>query len=212
MQCRRGPIEHADRILMNIATGFTISRVVIAPLFALFFIHGYRTQSPAFIWAAVLSAILIELSDMFDGMIARSRHEVTDFGKVCDPVADSVSRQTVFISFMVSGIIPLWLYLIFFYRDAFMQLLRIVCASSGIVLAARKSGKLKAVFQAITTFAVLVAVLADIYHVAWVPQIVGGRHIGFWIVLATALYTLASVIDYIIPNRALIARMAKPHN
>ena len=159
------------------------------------------------IWAAIGCAILIELSDLFDGVIARSRGEVTDFGKVCDPVADSVSRQTVFISFMVVGIIPLWLYLVFFYRDAFMQLMRIVCASSGVVLAARRSGKIKAVIQAIAAFVVLLIVLAKVYHLPWIPQSVGGMHTGFWVVFATALYTAASVIDYILPNRVLLSGM-----
>ncbi len=194
-------------VLMNIAVALTLSRVIIAPVFALFFILGYRSGSPMMIWAAVVCAILIELSDMFDGMIARARHEVTDFGKVFDPVADSVSRQTVFISFMVTGIIPLWLYLIFFYRDAFMQLMRIVCASGGIVLAARKSGKLKAVLQAIASFVVLAVVLMGMYHFTWIPQKVGGMHLGFWVVLGPALFTVASVIDYIIPNQAVFKKM-----
>ena len=195
---------------MNIAVMFTLSRVVIAPFFALFFILGYRAASPSLILGAVACAILIELSDMFDGMIARARREVTDFGKVFDPVADSVSRQTVFISFMVSGIIPLWMYLIFFYRDAFMQLMRIVCASGGLVLAARMSGKVKAVLQAIATFVVLGLVLADFYHLSGIPVQLGGKHTGFWVVGAVALFTLLSVIDYIIPNRAILKKVLTP--
>ncbi len=195
---------------MNIAVAMTLSRVAIAPVFAFFFIRGYRQGSAPLVWAAVICAGLIELSDLFDGMIARKRSEVTDFGKVFDPVADSVSRQTVFISFMVTGIIPLWVYLIFFYRDAFMQLMRIVCASAGIVLAARKSGKLKAVLQGFATFAVLGIVLSGIYRSSVVPQTLGGMHTGFWIVLTVALYTGASVIDYVVAHRTALARMFKP--
>ena len=194
---------------MNIALVFTLSRVVIAPVFALFFILGYHSDSPALIWAAVGCAVFIELSDMFDGMIARARNEVTDFGKVFDPVADSVSRQTVFISFMVTGIIPLWLYLIFFYRDAFMQLMRIICASSGVVLAARRSGKLKAVLQAIATFVVLILVLAEAYRFPLMPKTVGGMPPGFWVVLGPALFAALSVVDYILPNRQVLGRMMR---
>lgn len=194
---------------MNFAVVVTLSRVAIAPLFAFFFIIGRRMESPALIWTAVVCAVLIELSDMFDGMIARSRNEVTDFGKVFDPVADSVSRQTVFISFLVSGIIPLWLYLIFFYRDAFMQLMRIICASSGVVLAARKSGKLKAILQASATFVVLLLVLAEQYRFPLMPKTVWGMHPGFWVVLGTAFYTALSVIDYIIPNRHVLGRLMR---
>ena len=56
--------------------------------------------------------MLIELSDAFDGHVARSRNEVTDFGKLFDPAADSLSRQTIFLSFMVCAahIIPLWMF------------------------------------------------------------------------------------------------------
>lgn len=195
---------------MNIAIAFTMSRVFVAPVFALFFILGYHASDPLFIWMAVGCGILIELSDMFDGMIARARSEVTDFGKVFDPVADSVSRQTVFISFLLTGIIPLWLYLIFFYRDAFMQLLRIVCANNGIVLAARMSGKLKAVLQGIASFAVLAIVLSNLYNVSFIPREVAGMHPGFWVVFGTALFTLGSVVDYIIPNHGVLKKMLEP--
>jgi len=194
---------------MNLATVLTTSRVAIAPIFAAVFIGGYLSDPSSVSWIYICFglAALIELSDMFDGMAARARKEVTDFGKVYDPIADSVSRQTVFISFMCAGIIPLWMYLVFFYRDAFMQLLRIVCASGGYVLAARVSGKIKAVLQGIATFCVLAAILARRMGASWMPEEIWGRHPGYWIILAVAAYTLLSVIDYVIPNRALIAKM-----
>jgi CDP-diacylglycerol--glycerol-3-phosphate 3-phosphatidyltransferase len=193
--------------IMNLATIMTTMRVVIAPLFAFVFIGGYSATNINWLYACVALAALIELSDLFDGMIARARKEVTDFGKVFDPIADSVSRQTVFISFMVTGLIPLWMYLIFFYRDAFMQLLRIVCASNGVVLAARMSGKLKAVLQGVATFAVLGIILSQRLNMEWMPLEAGGQNVIFWVMLVPAVYTLLSVIDYIIPNRTLIAKM-----
>lgn len=193
---------------MNLATMFTLSRVIIAPVFAFVFITGFKTDTTGWIWIAFGLAALIEISDLLDGTIARARKEVTDFGKVFDPIADSVSRQTVFISFMVSGIIPLWMYLVFFYRDAFMQLLRIICASNGVVLAARKSGKAKAVLQGIATFGVLgVIALQRVFQTQWMPEEFLGFHPGFWVMLFPAIYTLLSVIDYIIPNRKLIKKM-----
>ncbi|KMQ51073.1 CDP-diacylglycerol--glycerol-3-phosphate 3-phosphatidyltransferase [Chitinispirillum alkaliphilum] len=192
---------------MNAAVIITASRVAIAPVFAYVFVTGFPTEQIGWVWICLALAVLIELSDLFDGMVARGRGEVTDFGKVFDPVADSVSRQTIFISFMVSGVIPLWMYLIFFYRDAFLQLLRIICASSGIVLAARKSGKTKAVLQGIGTFGVLLAILLIRYNVQWMPSEILGFHPGFWIMLIPAIFTLLSVIDYVIPNRKLIAKM-----
>jgi CDP-diacylglycerol---glycerol-3-phosphate 3-phosphatidyltransferase len=193
---------------MNLPTFITLSRVLIAPVFAYFFVRGYHNPaSTTWIWICVSIAIAIELTDLFDGRIARARNQVTDFGKVFDPVADSLSRQTIFLSFMVSGIIPFWMYLIFFYRDAFLQLLRIICASSGFVLAARPSGKAKAVLQGMGSFAVLAVVALQAYHISWLPQKIWGYHPGFWVMVIPALFTLLSVIDYVIPNRGMIMKM-----
>jgi CDP-diacylglycerol--glycerol-3-phosphate 3-phosphatidyltransferase len=196
---------------MNIATLFTLSRIIIAPVFAVVFISGSR-HPEAIAWIALCAglALLIELSDAFDGHIARSRGQVTDFGKVFDPVADSLSRQTIFLSFLVAGIIPWWLYIIFFYRDAFLQLLRIVCASGGFVLAARKSGKLKAVLQGIGTFGVLAVLALQRYHVPWMPEKLWGFHPGFWVMVIPALYTIVSAFDYVLPNIGMIKKMMIP--
>ena len=196
---------------MNVATMLTLSRIVIAPVFAAVFISGaHHPGAITWIYICAGLALLIEFSDAFDGHLARSRRQVTDFGKVFDPVADSLSRQTIFLSFLVIGIIPWWLYIIFFYRDAFLQLLRIVCASGGFVLAARKSGKLKAVLQGIGTFGVLAVLVLQAYQVAWMPERLWGFHPGFWVMVIPAIYTFVSVIDYILPNVGMIKKMMLP--
>jgi len=195
---------------MNPATLLTFSRIVIAPFFAWAFMHSYHAQQPVvWLWVAVGLAILIELSDAFDGHIARSRNEVTDFGKLFDPIADSLSRQTIFLSFMACAahIIPLWMFLLFFYRDMFMSVLRMWCAYHGLVLAARKAGKLKAVIQAIGSFAVLFVCLCLAYHVSWMPATVWGQHPGFWIMIIPAVVTVLSIYDYITSNLDMVKSM-----
>jgi CDP-diacylglycerol--glycerol-3-phosphate 3-phosphatidyltransferase len=196
---------------MNLATMLTLSRVVIAPVFAVVFIAGAQhPDTTGWIWICALLALLIELSDAFDGHIARSRNQVTDFGKIFDPVADSLSRQTIFISFMVAGFIPWWLYIVFFYRDGLLQLLRIICASGGFVLAARTSGKAKAVLQGIGTFGVLLVLILQAYKVSWIPHEIAGFHLAFWIMLIPAAFTLYSVFDYVLPNVGMIKKMMAP--
>jgi CDP-diacylglycerol---glycerol-3-phosphate 3-phosphatidyltransferase len=193
---------------MNVATLITLVRVLVAPVFAYFFITGFQHgRSATWILICAGIALLIEITDVLDGQIARARKEVTDFGKVFDPVADSLSRQTIFISFMVVGIIPWWLYLVFFYRDALMQLLRIICASGGLVLAARQSGKTKAVLQGASTFAVLAVLALQAYHLPWMPARFWGFHPAFWVMVFPALFTLLSVADYVVPNVGLIKKM-----
>jgi CDP-diacylglycerol---glycerol-3-phosphate 3-phosphatidyltransferase len=196
----------------NPAIALTLSRIVIAPVFAYFFIHSFHAASPAlWLWVSIGLVCLIELSDAFDGYVARSRNLVSDFGKLLDPMADSLSRQTIFLSFMVCAahIIPLWIFLIFLYRDAFLSILRIMCAYNGTVLAARQAGKLKAVVQAVGAFIVLFLCLGISYKTPWIPTELWGRHPGFWIMLVPAIVTVLSVFDYIKPNKVAIKEMMK---
>ncbi|HEX7509671.1 MAG TPA: CDP-alcohol phosphatidyltransferase family protein [Chitinivibrionales bacterium] len=198
---------------MNLAIVLTLSRIVIAPFFALAFIKSFSAQSPlVWLWVSVGLVVLIELSDLFDGRVARARNQVTDFGKLFDPAADSLSRQTIFLSFMVckAHIIPLWVFLLFFYRDAFLSVLRQWCAYHGIVLAARRAGKLKAVVQAIGAFCVLFVCIGHAYHFAWMPLHVWGRHPGFWIMLVPAAVTVLSVYDYVASNWQTVRSMMTP--
>jgi CDP-diacylglycerol---glycerol-3-phosphate 3-phosphatidyltransferase len=195
---------------MNIAMVLTGLRLVLAPLFALTFVKGYcGGPSAAWLWGAFVVTLLSELSDAFDGFFARRQGKVTDFGKVFDPAVDSIARVTGFISFMVCGIIPLWMFLIFMYRDMLMSLLRIVCASKGVVLAARKSGKLKAILQGMAIGVVLILALLQAYGVEGAAGELWGRPYGFWVVLLPAIYTALSMIDYLIPNWGKIVDMAR---
>jgi CDP-diacylglycerol--glycerol-3-phosphate 3-phosphatidyltransferase len=195
----------------NLAIALTMSRIVIAPFFAFFFIRSYHAASPVVgLWISVGLAALIELTDAFDGYFARSRNQVSDFGKLLDPMADSLSRQTIFLSFMVCAehIIPLWMFLIFLYRDAVLSILRTMCAYHGTVLAARRAGKLKAVVQAVGAFTVLALCLCIAYGVSWVPHSIWGRHPGFWVMLIPAAVTVLSVYDYIVSNWKVVKVMA----
>jgi CDP-diacylglycerol---glycerol-3-phosphate 3-phosphatidyltransferase len=198
---------------MNPAIALTFSRIIIAPFFAFVFTKSFTSSNlTLWLWVSVGLAALIELSDAFDGRIARARNQVTDFGKLFDPAADSLSRQTIFLSFMVcqDHIIPLWMFLIFLYRDAFLSVLRMWCAYHGKVLAARRAGKLKAVVQAVGAFAVLAVCIMHSYHITIIPYSMWGRHPGFWIMLIPAAITLLSVYDYVASNLDVVKSMMIP--
>lgn len=198
---------------MNPAIALTFSRIVIAPFFAWSFIRSFDSPSPElWLWLSAALACCIELSDAFDGRLARARKQVTDFGRLFDPAADSISRQTIFLSFMVceAHIIPLWMFLLFLYRDAFLSVLRMWCAYHGIVLAARRAGKLKAVVQAIGAFLVLFVCISHAYHCPFIPSTLWGRHPGFWIMLVPAIVTVLSIYDYVVSNWKTVQSMMVP--
>lgn len=199
---------------MNPAILLTASRLVIALFFSFYFIQAVQGRiydaDKSSLLIAILCVILIELSDAFDGWIARRNHEVTQFGKIFDPICDSVSRQTIFCTFMYCGLIPLWMFLVFLYRDAILWLIRILCAADGTVVAARMSGKLKAILQAIGTFLVLIAVAAHAWNITALPHSFLGFHPAFWIMTVPTIFTFLSMFDYLIPYWPVIRKMMIP--
>ena len=130
---------------MNLALKLTVFRIS-GSIFVLCFIK--TAEQPQLLWAALALAFISELSDLLDGIIARRRYNmVTDLGKVLDPLADSISRLSIFLAFFQMGHANIWMILIFFYRDSLVSTLRIVAASRSLILSARKAAKLKLWFK-----------------------------------------------------------------
>jgi len=185
---------------MTLANWLTSSRLLLSPVFVLVFLQEG-------LWARVAAlaiVVLSELSDAFDGHLARSRGEVTDFGKLLDPLADSVSRMSVFIAFMAAGIIPWWMVLVFVYRDSLISTMRTICAYRGQVVAARSSGKIKAIIQATVIIVVLTARIASALFPALVPEALVNQA-AWWLVLAAALYTFYSLYEYLSANWEVVS-------
>jgi CDP-diacylglycerol---glycerol-3-phosphate 3-phosphatidyltransferase len=104
--------------------------------------------------------IVAAVSDIWDGWLARSRNQVTDLGKLLDPIADkllllatlipiywiSQERQGLY-GIPVWGSIPLWVCVLLLGREFAMTLFRWYAKRRGVVIAAGRSGKLKATIQ-----------------------------------------------------------------
>jgi CDP-diacylglycerol--glycerol-3-phosphate 3-phosphatidyltransferase len=88
--------------------------------------------------------IASELTDLIDGKIARSRNEVSDFGKLFDPFADVMVRITYFLCFVIDDILPAFLFLVVLYREFGIQFLRNLMMKKKVVMGARQGGKIKA--------------------------------------------------------------------
>jgi CDP-diacylglycerol--glycerol-3-phosphate 3-phosphatidyltransferase len=180
---------------MTLANWLTSARLLLSPVFVVVFLQEG-------LWARVAALAIVvvsELTDAFDGHLARSRGEVTDFGKLLDPLADSVSRISVFVAFLVLGLIPWWMVLVFIYRDSLISTMRTVCAYRGEVVAARSSGKIKAIIQATVIIAVLVGRIACVLFPAFLPESLVNQ-IAWWLVLVAAVYTFYSLYEYLSAN------------
>lgn len=137
---------------MNLPNFITVIRILILPIALYSFINNNIILN---IISFVL-VIIMELSDLIDGYLARKLNRVSDIGKILDPFADHIYRLSFFLFFLIKGIIPLWMFLICFYRDSLVLNLRIFAASNkNTFVAARKSGKIKAIVQSIVILSII---------------------------------------------------------
>jgi CDP-diacylglycerol--glycerol-3-phosphate 3-phosphatidyltransferase len=181
-------------------------RILLGPIFLVMYLY-YRDFGITLLWLPYILlslAAISELSDLFDGVLARKHNKVTELGKLLDPMADSIFRLSVLLSF-TQGVIqlPLLLVCVFFYRDTIISTLRTLCALRGIALAARMSGKIKAVIQAAVGFFIMILLIP--YSMGCLDEELL-RALSFYGVFITAVYTLYSGTEYVVANRAYIKK------
>lgn len=191
---------------MNLPLLLTLSRIFLGPLFLMFYLYSLSWGIPLLYlpYVLLMLAILSELSDVLDGMLARRRNKVTELGKLLDPMADSIFRLSVLLSFTQGVIaVPVLLVILFFYRDTVISTLRTVCALRGVTLGARWSGKVKAVVQAAVVFFILILMIP--YTMGLLDEALL-KALSFYAVLLAAVYTLYSGCEYIVANRIHIRK------
>lgn len=192
---------------MTIANWLTLTRIVISPLFLLVYTwSSFFDISPTTLpYVLLILFAICELSDAFDGILARRYNQVTDLGKVLDPMADSIAKISYFLTFTLDPVrLPMPLIFVLIYRDSVVSTLRTICALKGFALAARPSGKLKAVIQSLAAFSIIMLMIPySLGHLsAEALRAFSSVAVGF-----AALYTMFSGIDYIYANRSYIRKL-----
>lgn len=196
---------------LNIANRVTLLRVVFIPVFLVVLLgeppagllapSWWRASQP---WIAAAIFIALAASDAVDGYLARSRNEVTTFGKFIDPLADKLLVTAALVALVDLDRIPSWIALVIVSRELVVSGLRMVAVAEGRVIAASPYGKVKTVLQiaAIVGFllkgsSTLDALLGD-----------GGRTLfdaAAWTVMAAALVmTMVSMVDYFYHARDIL--------
>ncbi|MDR2942813.1 MAG: CDP-diacylglycerol--glycerol-3-phosphate 3-phosphatidyltransferase [Treponema sp.] len=180
---------------MNLANKITLSRIILAPVFfIIFLLPGKEAWTVPVLWFIF---IVSELTDMLDGMVARKQNEVSDFGKLFDPFADTFMQLTCFFCFVVDGIFPAVLFLLVIYREFSILFIRNLMLKKGVTLGARISGKVKTVFY---IFAGGSALLTDSLHrLAVFKQLLPYFKTGTLIIfIISVIISIVSFIDYLI--------------
>ena len=98
-------------------------------------------------WATLVFGLAI-ITDRYDGMIARRTGQVTEFGKLADPIADKALTGTALIGLSILDLLPWWVTLVILVREVGVTLLRFWVIRHGVIAASR-GGKLKTVVQSL---------------------------------------------------------------
>ena len=187
---------------MNLPNMLTVIRMALVPVFIVFFYLGQGGTQLFCILAFAIFAIA-SLTDMLDGHIARSRGQITNFGKLMDPLADKVLTTSAFIVFVDAHMIPAWMVVVILAREFAITGLRGVAASEGVVIAAGFSGKLKTVFQMVAICLILLGpAVGDGPAVHSLGAIVtGAGMVCLWIAVILTVY---SGVEYLVNGRKLL--------
>ena len=167
---------------MNTANKLTMVRIVLIPIFLAVLYVGFEGSN----YVAMAVFVLASLTDVADGYIARSRNQITDFGKFMDPLADKILVFAAMLWFVERGVIPAWAMLIVVMREFMVTGLRLVAVVNGRVIAAGILGKIK------TTVTVLCLTIMFLDIPQWLI---------YASVAAITVTTLVSGVEYFVKNK-----------
>lgn len=134
------------------------------------------------IWAAFVVFVVIAATDVLDGYLARTRGEVTLFGKIFDPVVDKVLAVAVLFTLTMDGLIPLWLVITITSKELLMLVAGLFVLGRGIVIPAEPIGKAG-------TFVFSLSVVLTFFHQYTAPIYVYAQY-------AALAFSLASLVTY----------------
>jgi len=189
------------RIPMSWANRVTIARVLFIPVFLVTLLVRMPHWGP---WLAATVFALVAATDAVDGYLARSRNEVTTFGKFIDPLADKLLVTAALVGLVELGTLPSWVALIIISREFIVSGLRMVAVAEGRVIAASHWGKSKTVFQIVAIIAFIVKDSEAVRSLGALPWL--AFTIASWIVMAIAVgLTIWSMWEYFYHARDVIA-------
>ncbi|QAA33195.1 CDP-diacylglycerol--glycerol-3-phosphate 3-phosphatidyltransferase [Clostridium manihotivorum] len=192
---------------MNLANRLTIIRIFLVPIFLVFIAFRDLTYST---FIATFIFVLASLTDKLDGYIARSRNQITRFGKFMDPLADKLLVTSALISLVELHVVPSWAAVIIIAREFAVSGLRTIAAADGTVIAASWWGKIKTVIQIVAIILLLLKV--NIGSSKYLTNLVTDNSFMnkfFDIAPTVSLYlavivTILSGVDYFVKNKAAI--------
>lgn len=187
---------------MNLANKITIARILLIPFFMLFFAQypiwltdrlsffEFVNQNGVFI--AAMLFVVASATDKLDGYVARKYNQITNLGKLLNPLADKFLISVALIMMVQQDFISTWVAVVIIGREFVITGLRMVAAAQRVALSADQYGKLKMVLQVMG----ITAVLLDNVPFSFFTTI----PIDDVIMLLAVVMTIYSGCNYIVKN------------
>ena len=134
-----------SRVLAHVPNALTVSRILLIPVFVVFFLEPTPERS---LYAAAVFG-LAALTDAVDGYLARRWGQVTNLGKLLDPIADKLLILTALFLLVGFDVVEAWVAIVLAGRELFVTGLRNVAAREGVLLEVKTTGKLKMAAQVV---------------------------------------------------------------
>ncbi len=169
--------------LLNLPNSLTVLRLAAVPVFAVLLLRDGGQDDAGRWWAALAFALAI-LTDRYDGIIARRTGQITEFGKLADPIADKALTGMALIGLSILDLLPWWVTVVILVRELAVTLLRVWVIRHGVIAASR-GGKMKTVAQSLAIFLYLLPVTGLLASARW------------WVMAAAVVLTVATGFDYV---------------
>lgn len=198
---------------MVLPNQLTILRMILTPVFLLLFISG----EPRLIQISLGVYIVAALTDWYDGWLARKFNYITEWGKFWDPLADKILTSTVFIGFVIIGVLAWWMVLLIVARDIIITLLRLYAESRQTNFITSYYAKWKTVLQMLFLYYLLIVYTAIntesvytnnevIFSVLWNENLI------YYSMLIITIITVHSGYTYLYSNKKLLAELFSETN
>ena len=172
---------------LNLPNVLTLLRILLVPVLVVALLSEAPNGSAL---AAAVFAIAA-LTDGLDGYLARSRRDITTFGKIMDPIADKLLIAAALITLVSLDRVAPWVAMVIIAREFAVSGLRVAAGQQGVVIPASPLGKVKTVVQVGAIF----AVIATGDHGAWWAQV---------LLYISVVVTVVSGADYFLNFRRRI--------
>ncbi|PIU27525.1 MAG: CDP-diacylglycerol--glycerol-3-phosphate 3-phosphatidyltransferase [Candidatus Aquicultor secundus] len=171
------------QVTLNIPNLLTLSRLLLVPVY----VYAALAASSMLNLVAALAFGIAALTDLFDGFVARRLNQVTDFGKILDPVVDRILiiSAMVVLYVKISALVPLWVVLTVVGRDLLMILGWVYISHLGIRIKVAYEGKVATAILMFSVFFLLLDVSVGVFSTTTLG--IGLFYIGVALSLVTGL-------------------------